>query len=59
MDSVESHRISKVFSRDFNGWIQGLCSNSHNASFAMQVLWMIVIHVRREAWNMEHGNGQH
>lgn len=58
MDSVEGMRISKAFSRDFNWWIQDLCSDSHHASFAVQVLWMVVVHVRRDAWNMEHGNGR-
>lgn len=58
MDSVKSMGISKVFSRNFNWWIQGLCGHSHHAAFAVQVLWMVDAHVRRDAWDMEHGNGR-
>ena len=46
MNSVEPSGISRAFNRDFSWRLQGLCSTSKHAEFAIQVLWMVVIHTR-------------
>ena len=46
MNSVEPSGISRAFNHEFSWWLQGLCSTSKHAEFAIQVLWMVVIHTR-------------